>query len=68
MKRKYVFRWKDVPVEVKPSRGDSPQDVWEFARKNLYPAYMYPATPENAKEIEHFLRENGEVVLEGATN
>ena len=60
-RKQYIFRWKEDGIEVIPSKAGTPEEVWEFAERNLYPAQISRA---EGKRIVHRF---GEVVeCEGA--
>jgi hypothetical protein len=55
--KQYVFRWKSLLLEVRPSKSSDENAVWEWAIKWLRPWNMV-----DGAEAEKFIREHGEVV------
>ena len=59
-RRTYIFLWRDEGIEVRPSRGNTPEDVWAWAEINLRGARETPA--QGKANVHNW----GEVVEEGA--
>ncbi len=52
----YIFRWKDDGICVIPSRSETEEEVWDFASRNLIPAFNRPPHPMQ------WVKDRGEVV------
>lgn len=52
----YIFRWKEMGMEVLPSRHDSQEETWKWAIK-----WLRPANETDDAVAEMFIRSAGEV-------
>jgi hypothetical protein len=55
-RKRYIFRWKDGCIEVRPSIADTREEVWAWATRNLRGATE--TTQQGARNVRRY----GEVV------